>query len=98
MTVQIQQIKEKIQPLLKRNDVEFAGVFGSYARGKEHQKSDIDLLVRFAKPKSLLSLVHIENELSEILKNKVDLVTEPALSPYIKDNILKDLEIIYGQR
>ncbi len=98
MTIQAQTIKEKVQPLLESNDVEFAGIFGSYARGEAHKKSDVDLLIRFIKPKSLLKIVRLENELSALLNNKVDLVTEHFLSPYIKDNVLKDLQPIYGQR
>lgn len=68
----------------KANDVAFLGVFGSYARGEETPESDVDLLVRFAKGKSLLDLVRIERELSEQIGRRVDLVTEPSLSPYLR--------------
>ncbi len=74
------------------------GVFGSTARGEDSEGSDIDILVRFAKPISLLSLVELERELSEALARKVDLLTESAISPYLKDRILKDLLVIYGKR
>jgi len=46
------------------------------ARGEETEESDVDLLVRFARPKSLLDLVRIEREFSEALGRKVDLLTE----------------------
>ena len=74
------------------------GVFGSTARGEDSEGSDIDILVRFAKPISLLSLVELERELSDALARKVDLLTESAISPYLKDRILKDLLVIYGKR
>ena len=87
-----------IAPILKNSDVVFAGVFGSYARGEATEKSDLDLLIKFAKPKTLLNLVRLERELSSIFKKKVDLTTEGALSPHIKDAVLHDLKIIYGKR
>ncbi len=43
-------------------------------------------------------MVGIELELADILKKKVDLVTEGALSPYIKDNVMKDLVVIYDEK
>ena len=88
---------KKTLPLLKRSDVSFVGVFGSYARGDQSPNSDIDLLVRFAKPKGLLGLIRLERLLSEKLQRKVDLVTERELSPYIRDNVLNDLQVIYGE-
>jgi len=98
MSQEIEQIKNKIMPLLKEGDVDFAGVFGSYARGDANEKSDIDLLIRFSKQKSLLDLVHLENTLTDTLRRKVDLVTEAALSPYIKKYVFDDLQILYGSR
>ena len=79
-------------------DVLMIGIFGSTARGDASASSDIDLLVRFAKPKSLLSLVKLERSLSETLGRKVDLLTESAISPYLKDRILNELLVIYGTR
>lgn len=91
-------LSKNIEPILKENDVEFAGIFGSYARGEERSDSDVDVLIRFREPKSLLEIVGLEMELSEILNKKVDLVTEPALCPHIKRDVMKDLKLIYGRR
>lgn len=82
--------------ICKANDITFLGVFGSYARGEENSGSDVDLLVRFAKGKSLLVLVRIERELSERIGIKVDLVTEPSLSPYLRERVLKEVQALYG--
>jgi len=57
-------------PILEGNDVEFAGIFGSYAKGDEKKDSDIDMLVRFRIPKSLFDIVGLELELSTILKKR----------------------------
>jgi len=63
----------------RNNDISFLGLFGSYSRGEQKEKSDIDFLASFSKRKSLLDLIRIERELSEILGIKVDLVTEKSL-------------------
>lgn len=96
LNANLQTIQKNAAPVLKRNDVEFAGIFGSYARGEEQETSDIDFLVRFKKPKSLFDIIGVELELSEALKAKVDLVTEKALCRHIKDRVMSDLQPIYG--
>jgi len=81
--------------ICRRNDVAMIGLFGSAARGEATTESDLDFLVKFGKRKSLLSVVKLERELSESLGQKVDLLTEAAISPYIRDSIFRDLTIIY---
>lgn len=82
----------------RQNDVAFLGVFGSFARGDFKTTSDVDLLVRFSKRKSLLDLVRIEREFSSRLGKPVDLVTEDSISPYIKDRIRAQLKTIYERK
>jgi len=82
----------------KENDITFLGIFGSYSRGQQKEKSDIDILVKFSKRKSLLDLVRIERRLSEIMGVKVDLVTEGSVSPYMIDDIKKELKVIYDEK
>lgn len=71
------------------------GIFGSMARGESTEQSDIDLLVKFAKRKSLLALVRLERELSVALGRKVELLTEAAISPYLRERVLCELQVIY---
>ncbi len=73
------------------------GVFGSYARGENTNLSDLDLLVKFGIRISLLDLIKLEQDLSESLGVKVDLVTEGALSQYIKPHIEKDFQSILNE-
>src|SRR3989344_2779459 len=87
---------QSIVPILKQNDVEFAGVFGSRARGDAREDSDLDLLIRFSKPKGFIKFIHLENELTKLLNTKVDLVTERSLKKYVRENAMQDLKIIYG--
>lgn len=75
---------------------EIIGLFGSYSRHENTKESDIDILVKFKETLSLLQLIRIENELSQKLGVKVDLITTGAIkNERIKSNIEKDLKIIY---
>jgi len=69
-------------------------IFGSYVRGEQYQKSDLDLLVEFESPPSLFEFVRLERYLSDILKVKVDLVMKSALKPAIGRHILEEAQPI----
>jgi predicted nucleotidyltransferase len=84
--------------ICRRNDVTMVGVVGSVARGEATATSDIDLIVRFAAPKSLIGVIGIEQQLTAALGCEVDLLTEGALSPYLRDRILRDLRVMYEAR
>jgi len=72
------------------------GIFGSYAREENTPESDLDILVKFKNGITLLQLINLENELSEKLDVKVDLVTEGAITNRrLKKYIQKDLKIIF---
>lgn len=86
---------KRLIEICRQNDVSKVGVFGSVARGESNDQSDIDLLVEFSRRKSLLAMVKMERELTTALGRKVDLLTEAAISPYLRERILGDLQIIY---
>lgn len=88
--------KEKIIEVCKRNDISYCAVFGSFARGEASAESDVDLLVRFSKPKGF-DWLDAAFEIEDILGRKVDLVTENGLHPQVRKNVLKDLKVIYEQ-
>jgi hypothetical protein len=86
------EIKNIILSHLKGFDPIKVGIFGSFARGDNKKGSDIDILVEFKEAPSLLTLIKLENDLSEILGVKVDLVTTGAVkNKRIKKSIKKDL-------
>lgn len=85
----------KLIKVCRSYDARKIALFGSFARGDAGPESDVDLLVDFAKPTGLLTLVRLERELSEALGRQVDLLTEPALSPYLRDRILQEQQVIY---
>lgn len=87
----ISDIKRKIVPLLKKNSVIKAGIFGSYARNEAKKKSDIDILIKIGKKKfSLLDHIRLERELEERLGKKVDLLTYNGINHLLKDKILQE--------
>ena len=83
----------KTQPVLK------AWLFGSYARGEETSKSDVDILVVFdqktGKGVSLLKHISIANGLEDLLGKKVDLITEGTLLPFALETAENDKTLIY---
>jgi predicted nucleotidyltransferase len=72
------------------------GLFGSVARNEETSTSDIDILYSFNSPISLFGLVDIQNALQKKLHKKIDLVSQNAVHPLLKESIFNDLKIIYG--
>jgi predicted nucleotidyltransferase len=85
---------DKILSFMNLHGAEKIGVFGSYARNEAREDSDLDLIVWFKEQKSLLGIIRIERELSELLGVKIDLLTEQAISPYLIDRIRKELKVI----
>ncbi|MHC1600664.1 MAG: nucleotidyltransferase family protein [Candidatus Methanospirareceae archaeon] len=86
-------ITDRKRDLKDHFKVKEIGVFGSYVRGQQKEKSDIDLLVEFERPVSLLGLVSLENHLSDLLRIKVDLVPKGDIRPELKEGIIR--EVIY---
>lgn len=96
---QIKQIAEKTAPVFEKYGIEYAGLFGSYARGDEKAESDVDILVRRGNQSlSLFDFISMKDEISDILNKKVDLISEKAVIPYFKDHIFHDLKAIYGEK
>lgn len=88
----------KLKDICKQSGIAYLGLFGSYARDEQRSSSDIDLLVRFDRPVGYFKLVQIQEDIKTLLNKDVDLVTENALSKYIKPHVYKDLKTIYGSR
>jgi predicted nucleotidyltransferase len=84
---------ELLKPVLKeRFQVETIGIFGSYTRGEQKKKSDIDILVTFTESNDidLLDFIALKRFLSRKLGAKVDVVEKDALKHRIKDKILQE--------
>lgn len=87
--------REGLAELCDRHGITKLRLFGSLAREEGDEASDVDLLVDFEQRKSLLDLVRIERELSEHFGREVDLLTERALSPYLRDRIVREARVVY---
>jgi predicted nucleotidyltransferase len=88
----ISNTQEKIiKDILNSYNPSMVGVFGSYARNEEKPSSDIDILVDLQKKHNLLDLIGLEQELSELLGVKVDLVTLKSVNKNLITHIQKDL-------
>ena len=96
---------EKIRRILKRHEKELKekfkvkeiGVFGSYVRGEQRERSDVDILVDFYGTPTFFEFVELENYLSEVLGVKVDLVMKRALKPKIREGVLKEVAYIWRE-
>ncbi len=86
---------KQLRRLCRENNVALLGVFGSVARRDDTNKSDIDLLVKFNKPVSLIDLIKLEDKFVETLGRKIDLGTEDGLHPLIHKSVMNDLRVIY---
>ena len=87
---ELKKIAIKIIPLLKKYGVTKAGIFGSYARGEQKKKSDVDILVKINKKASLFDVVALKLELEEIIGKGVDLGEYESIKSIIKKNILRE--------
>ena len=80
--------------ILKKYKVKSIALFGSYVRNEQKEHSDIDFLVEFGEGVTLFDIVELEDNLSEILAKKVNIVSRRGLSKYIGPYILKEAETI----
>ena len=92
-----QTLVNKLQTFFPAYPVEKAWIFGSYARGEESRKSDVDILVRFDKSATitLIDYAGIMNDLSEYLHKKVDLVQEGTLYKFAQESVERDKILVY---
>lgn len=87
-------LAEHKEDLMQKYKVKELGIFGSYIRGKQRKRSDLDVLVKFEEPIGLLKFIALERHLSRLLGRKVDLVMKSALKPTIGSYILEEVKYI----
>jgi predicted nucleotidyltransferase len=92
-----QAIVNKLQAFFPAYPVEKAWIFGSYARGEETRKSDVDVLVRFDKDAhiTLIDYAGIMIDLEKLLHRKVDLVEEGTLYRFAQESVEQDKLLVY---
>ena len=82
--------KPSLQALYKIQEL---GIFGSYSREEQTETSDLDVLVVFSDPPSLMTFLRLENDLTDNLGVKVDLVHKPGLKPCLGQRVFS--EVVY---
>lgn len=85
---QIEKYKNLILPILERYYIKRAALFGSIAKSSERLDSDVDLLIEPSAGFTLFQMLKLEEEISSIVKRKVDLVEYSAIKQSIKDEVL----------
>ena len=86
----IKSRREEILNIAKKFGAKNVRVFGSVARGEEGPESDIDIIVEMKQGSSLLDIIAIKQDIEELLGRKVDVVTEASISPYIRNEVLRE--------
>ena len=87
-------IQSHRQELNEKYGLVAIGLFGSYVRGDQDSKSDLDVLVEVRRPMGFVKFIRLENYLSQLLGVKVDLVTQKALKPHIGQRILQEVQYV----
>jgi uncharacterized protein len=86
----LQKYRAEILTLANSHGAKDVRVFGSLARGEGSEGSDLDLLVTLGRGRSLLDLVGLKQDLEDLVHRPVDVVTEQALSPYLRKRVLSE--------
>ncbi len=82
--------RPKILVLAAKHGARNVRVFGSVARGDARPDSDVDLLVDMEAGKTYFDLVNLWMETQELLGRKVDVLTEPEVSPYLRKRVMEE--------
>jgi predicted nucleotidyltransferase len=91
---EIETLLREQKPILReRYKVKDIGIFGSFVRGEQREASDLDLLIEFEEPIGLIKYVGLQNYLTRMVGERVDLVMKSALGPRIGARILE--EVVY---
>jgi uncharacterized protein len=89
---EIKEILKKQKPfLMEKYGVKEIGIFGSYAKGEQKDKSDLDILVEFGRSIGFFEFLELEEYLANTIGVKVELVTKRALKPKIGEYILSEV-------
>jgi predicted nucleotidyltransferase len=86
----LQRKRDEILRIAASHGARDVRVFGSLARGEAGPGSDIDILVKLDPGRSLLDIIAFKQDLEDFLGYEVDVVTEAAISPYIREEVLRE--------
>jgi predicted nucleotidyltransferase len=85
-------LRDKKPQLLSKYPISELGIFGSYARGDYHERSDIDILVDFNARIDGFDYIHLAHDLEDLFQYKIDIVSrkgiKPRYLPYVEKNLI----------
>ena len=84
-------LRAHLPEIYQRYDVKSLGIFGSFVRGEQEGRSDLDILVEFQSPPTFFRFIEMEDYLSQLLGVRVDLVMKSALKPRIGERVLSEV-------
>ncbi|MEW6233588.1 MAG: nucleotidyltransferase family protein [Chloroflexota bacterium] len=84
-------LKQHKNELAKKYKVTEIGMFGSYVRGEQKKRSDVDILVEFEEVPDLFKFLELERYLERLIGLRVELVRKKALREELKDIILSEV-------
>src|SRR3989338_6833591 len=90
----VAQLKPVVLRITQEYGVRNVRIFGSFARGEQKKRSDVDLLVRMPKGTTLFDLAGLKIDLEKALKRKVDVVQDHCIKPALRSNILKGAKVL----
>jgi hypothetical protein len=83
-------LKDHKKEVCRRYRVRELGIFGSFVRGEQKKRSDIDILVSFSGLPDIFKYMELEDYLRKLLGKKVDLVRKEAIRPELRKRILRE--------
>ena len=92
----VQFDESRLADYCRRHGIVRLRLFGSSVRGEDGPESDVDLIADFGVPVGYFELIRAENELTEFFGRPVDLLTEPAISRYMRDEVLASAQVLFA--
>ncbi len=93
----IKRLEKSAPEIREKFGVKRIGIYGSFARGEETKKSDVDVMVELGDGYSTLrNFVRLADFLEELFKRKVDLITVEGIDKYIQTQVMAEVIWIEG--
>jgi len=92
--VSLRRFRREILDAAARHGISNVRVFGSIARGDDHENSDVDFLVDVEAGRTLLDVIAFEQDVQQLLGRNVDVLTDGGLSPYLQRRILTEAALL----
>jgi len=94
----VQFDKNRLADFCRLHGIVRLRLFGSTVRGEGGPESDVDLIADFGVPVGYFELIRAENDLAAFFGRPVDLLTEPAISKFMREEVLASAEVIFADQ